>query len=106
MGEPLLRGKPLPNHCPKCGHAWRSHERTGWPTEENPHPRDECSSYMGMGDWCGCKEKRPSDWSNVEDVIAQVEGGIRLISKAGRIDGYVIHVEDWQRLAAQLREED
>ena len=44
--------------CPKCRHPWPDHEK-----EIKIHPDKapliECYAAMGMGDWCGCEEKRP-----------------------------------------------
>lgn len=43
--------------CARCGHRWPQHEQEiKWRDGE---VLIECTAAMGMGDWCGCKEKRP-----------------------------------------------
>jgi hypothetical protein len=42
------------DRCPKCGHGWTRHEQP-----IRGMDLVECDAYVGMGDWCGCEEKRP-----------------------------------------------
>lgn len=43
--------------CPKCKHPWFMHEREIKLSDITT--LHECDAYAGMGDWCGCREKKP-----------------------------------------------
>jgi len=46
--------------CSKCKHPWHTHEKE---IKLADRTVIECDAYMGMGDWCGCEEKKPDDIS-------------------------------------------
>ena len=42
--------------CRKCRHPWYEHEKEIKLTDRTLY---ECLVHIGMGNWCGCKERKP-----------------------------------------------